>query len=75
MERRDESQRRDKCPFCDGQMEQGFLQSARQIFFSKKKHKAIFLPREEEVPVTEDMLSNSCDAVFCTNCRVVIVQL
>jgi hypothetical protein len=62
------------CPFCGVQMEQGYLQSARQIFFSPKKHKVNFRPDADEVAVTEDMLSNACDALFCPNCHVVIVQ-
>lgn len=61
------------CPICSCQLENGYLQSARQIFFSQKKHMISFLPDSEAVLLTEDMLSTSGNAFMCPRCKIVIV--
>ena len=38
-----------KCPICDNEMQQGFIQGNQRIAWVKSKHKISILPREGEV--------------------------
>lgn len=65
-----------KCPFCAKEMEVGYLQSARPIFWAKEKKKLIFKPTKEgEFEVSEGFL-NGCfaEAFVCPTCGKVILS-
>lgn len=66
-----------KCPYCAKEMEVGYLQSARPIFWAKKKKKLIFKPTaEDEFEVSEGFL-NGCfaEAYVCPACGKVILSV
>lgn len=63
-----------KCPYCNNEMEQGFVQSARDIFWSKEKHKVFFNVREGELTIAKGL--NGCirKANCCKICKKIIVD-
>ena len=63
------------CPYCNSEMTQGFVQSARQIFFSTKKHRFHFLAREgEQILTKHSWTAPTCKALCCTQCKKVILD-
>ncbi len=63
-----------KCPYCGMEMEHGWLQSARVIFFGKEKHRVSFLPnRNDTVIVSETLKGAWGEAEMCPECRKVII--
>lgn len=65
-----------KCPYCNQEMENGFVQSARDIFWGEKKHKLFFTPNEKEVKLAIGGL-NGCiiNAYYCRDCKKIIIDL
>ena len=63
------------CPYCSSEMTKGFVQSARQIFFTTKKHKVHFLAREDEQILSKhSRMAPTCRALCCTKCKKVILD-
>ena len=46
------------CPFCNGEMEEGFLQGMRRVAWVKKKHKITLLPKEGEILLENNVFSD-----------------
>lgn len=65
-----------KCPYCDLEMESGFLQSSSEIFWGPRKHKAFFTPtHEDEVLLANGFLTGSAViANCCRNCQKLILN-
>jgi len=67
-----------KCPFCGKEMTRGVVQSAREVFFTTKPHKAFFtanLFRRGEILLTEDNWTKpTCAASYCADCKKVIID-
>ena len=66
-----------KCPYCAKKMAIGYLQSARPIFWAKKKKKLIFKPTAEDEFEVSDGFLNGCfaEAYVCPSCGKVILSL
>lgn len=65
------------CPYCSNEMEQGFVQSSREIFFGKKKHKLFFMVEEfnNEILIARGLGSAIAKAESCTKCKKIIIDL
>ena len=46
------------CPFCNGEMEEGFLQGMRRVAWVKKKHKITLLAKEGEILLDNNVFSD-----------------
>jgi hypothetical protein len=55
-------------------MEQGYIQSARDIFWSKKKHKVFFKANEDEIMIANGFNGSIIKADFCGFCKKIIVD-
>ncbi len=65
-----------KCPYCNQEMENGFVQSARDIFWGGKKHKLFFKPSNDNEFIIADGW-NGCviSAYCCRDCEKIIINL
>lgn len=67
-----------RCGYCEGEMEIGFIQSPRHIFWSKKKRKTLVMPYESEGDI---ILANSFwkasakEAHLCKQCGKIIMDI
>ncbi|MGE4213939.1 MAG: PF20097 family protein [Anaerotignaceae bacterium] len=66
-----------KCPYCNEEMELGYLQSARTISWSPKKHKFIFIPNEKkgELYMPTEGWDSYVESYLCRKCNIVISPL
>lgn len=64
-----------KCPYCVQEMTKGYLQSARKIFFTEKRHKFMFEPYKEDLEITEhNWTAPTAEAWRCSFCGKIIVE-
>ena len=64
-----------KCPYCQDEMEKGYLQSAREVSFMTHLHKFSFRPGEGEISLTEkNWTSPRCAAWCCRRCHKIIID-
>ena len=64
------------CPYCGKEMEKGFLQASRCIFFGEKKHKLSFLPGKDDLEVAQGTANGAfAEAYYCDACGKVIVDV
>ncbi len=64
-----------KCPFCNGEMEDGFLQGMRRVAWVKKKHKITLLPKEEEILLENNVVADFLiSASICKYCKKIMVD-
>ena len=64
-----------KCPYCEREMIPGFIQSGREVFFTRKIHRWLFAPDGDDVTLTRDnMTKPNCVACHCPGCKKVIVD-
>lgn len=64
-----------KCPFCGGEMEQGFLQGEHKVAWVKKKHLISILPKEGEVVLENNAFKDfALTAFICKSCKKIIVD-
>lgn len=64
------------CPYCGKEMRNGFIQSAREIFWSPTKKKVFFRPfKSDDVPVAPSGWNSSvAGACYCDNCRKIVID-
>lgn len=63
------------CPFCNGEMEEGFLQGMRRVAWVKKKHKITLLPKEGEILLENNVFSDFLiPAYICKYCKKVVLD-
>ncbi len=63
------------CPFCQSEMEKGFLQGGSILVWVKKKHHLSLLPGEGDVLLDRKYLTNPCvPSWVCRQCRKVITE-
>lgn len=62
------------CPYCNSEMEKGFIQSGRPVFWAVKKRRIFFLP-DNDLEVTSGFW-NGCfaTAFLCRNCKKIILD-
>lgn len=65
-----------KCPTCGQEMEEGVVQSAREIFFTIEPHRFWFkVKKEEEVLLSSHNWTRpTCVAYLCRNCKKVVIN-
>ncbi len=64
-----------KCPYCGGEMEEGFLQGADRVAWVKKRHKFSLLPKEGEVLLENNMVKDFLfPASICKACKKIVVD-
>lgn len=66
-----------KCPYCNEEMEKGYIQSARPIFWGEEKHKISFQPnRDKEFTISKGFLTGcTVESYYCINCKKLITEL
>lgn len=63
------------CPYCDQQMVSGYIQGAREVFFTEVRKKMIFKAKGRDVLLTHDnMTAPTCVANLCPVCKKVIID-
>ena len=65
------------CPFCNQEMKDGVVQSARKIFFTTKPRNGwmLFEPRGEDTMLSwHNMTRPTCVAYRCRGCKKVIID-
>ena len=64
-----------KCPFCEKEMENGFIQGARQFFYTTKKKRVLFLPSDDDIELSNNnCTSPTCIAYHCIECKKIIID-
>ena len=64
-----------KCPTCGQEMEEGVVQSAREIFFTIEPHRFWFKVKKEEVLLSSHNWTRpTCVAYLCRNCKKVVIN-
>ncbi len=63
-----------KCPNCEGEMQQGFLQAGNMIAFNKRRHKISLNPKDpEDVVIARKAFSGSdFNGWICKGCGLVV---
>ncbi len=63
------------CPYCQEEMENGFLQAGNILVWVKKKHYFSLLPREDEVLLDKNYLTGVfLPSWLCRRCKKVITE-
>ncbi len=64
-----------KCPYCDKEMENGFIQGAKGVFFSPDQ-KFLWIWKnpwnKKDVKITDTMWETSSPACYCYDCECLI---
>lgn len=63
-----------KCPYCDNEMEQGFLQGHQRAAWVKKQHKISLLPKQGEMLLANSIRSFIFPAQICKSCKKIVVD-
>ncbi len=64
-----------KCPFCNNEMEQGFLQGMQRVAWVKKRHKISLLPKQGEIILENHAFSDFIfSAQICKECKKIVVD-
>lgn len=65
-----------RCLQCNIEMKKGYLQSAREIFWSKNKKKIFFKPDKKNDIVLTRSVSNGAivKSYYCPICKMIIVK-
>ncbi|SHE33593.1 hypothetical protein SAMN02745249_00236 [Atopostipes suicloacalis DSM 15692] len=65
-----------KCPYCEEEMDKGFVQSARNIFWSTEEKKLVFAPgKSDDIPIASGFNGATKESYFCKNCKKIIIDL
>ena len=67
-----------KCPICGREMKQGFLRSARPIYFTAEEYGDCFIPHTAEgkdIKLTSHNWTRpTCEALYCPDCQKILVD-
>lgn len=65
-----------RCPYCNNEMKDGYVQSARQIFFTVKPHKIFFVGSQDDETILSNynLTSPTVKAYRCKKCEKVIID-
>lgn len=62
-----------RCPYCNEEMEQGYLQTMQRIAWTKKIHKISLLPKDGEVLLENNTFKGAnFQAYICKQCKKVL---
>lgn len=63
------------CPYCGAEMENGVVQSAREMFWGREKHKFMFsATREDEFTLAHGWNGSAIEAFCCRKCKKIIID-
>ena len=63
------------CPFCNEPMQEGYLQSAKSIFWGEKKKHTLMTAGKNDVQVSKGWLTGCfADAFYCPKCGKIITE-
>lgn len=65
-----------KCPYCDKEMEKGFVQSARTVLYTTEKNEGLFtIKAKGDIVLTSNNWTNpTCIAYHCRDCKKVVID-
>ena len=64
-----------KCPICEKEMEQGFLQGNQRVAWVKKRHNFSLLPKQGEILLeNNNFRAFIFSAWICKSCKKVIID-
>lgn len=66
-----------KCPTCGQEMEEGFVQCAREIYCTIEPHLFFFKAKKEEGEIllsSHNWTRPTCVAYICHNCQKVVID-
>ena len=64
-----------KCPYCNNEMEKGFIQTGNRIAWTKQQHKFSLLPKEGEVMLGNNMYKGvNFPAYICKKYKKVLLD-
>ena len=64
-----------KCPYCETEMEQGFIQGARGVIWSKIKKRLFLVAEDDDIDITSGFLFGShATACLCRKCKKIIID-
>ena len=64
-----------KCPNCNNEMEQGYLQGIRRVAWVKRPHKASLLPKQGEILLENNIFKDFIFAAWiCKDCEKILVD-
>lgn len=66
-----------KCPYCDNEMTDGYIQSSRGILFAIEPHKVQFWPYKsigEFIVPSKSWVAPTCGAYHCPECKKIILD-
>lgn len=64
-----------KCPYCNSEMEQGFLQGMERLAWVKKPHKVSLLPKQGEILLENNMIKGATfSASICKSCKKILLD-
>ncbi|MGE5494433.1 MAG: PF20097 family protein [Burkholderiales bacterium] len=67
-----------KCPYCNGEMEQGYLQSSRPVFWSRKNKQVFTVPSASRGDISLTKYGWNCSkdkAYLCRSCKKIVIDL
>ncbi len=63
------------CPYCQEPMEEGLIQSARTIIWSRRKKEFFFIPTKDDLTLAKGMNGSYKEAHFCKKCHKIIFDV
>ncbi len=64
-----------KCPFCEKEMVEGYVQAARKVFFSESLSEIFIWAGPDDIVLTNHNLTNPrCLAYNCPDCKKIIIE-
>lgn len=64
-----------RCPFCNYEMKPGYLQSAREIFWTARRHKFNFHAGHGELALSySNLMAPTVDAWHCDRCKKIVID-
>ena len=61
-----------KCPYCDREMEKGFIQGARGVLFSPDEKMLFYTISKKDIKITGSIFELASPAHYCYNCDCLI---
>lgn len=63
------------CPYCNQEMEQGFLQGRQRVAWVKKRHKLTLLPKPGEILLENNAFKDFLfSAWICKGCKIILLD-
>ena len=64
-----------KCPICNQEMEQGYIQTGQRIAWTKNIHKVSLLPKPGEIMLENNVFKGSAFTAFiCKSCKKIVMD-